>query len=122
MDIDASNMDVEWANRPDEVMEYCVRDAALPLDILHAIQAIRRKEAVAAVAKVPFETASNGSTSQLLDSLVVRLADRREVAVPLTGSAEAKEGQITEDTFTMSKQDSIHGLQFSISRACIQAL
>ena len=95
MDIDASNMDVEWANRPDEVMEYCVRDAALPLDILHAIQAIRRKEAVAAVAKVPFETASNGSTSQLLDSLVVRLADRREVAVPLTGSAEAKEGQIT---------------------------
>ena len=95
IDIDASNMDEEWANRPDEVMEYCVRDAALPLDILHAIQAIRRKEAVASVAKVAFETAANGSTSQLLDSLVIRLADRKNVAVPLTGSAEAKEGQIT---------------------------
>ena len=95
MDIDASEMDREWANRPDEVMAYCARDAALPLDILGAIQAVRRKEAVAAVAKVPFETAANGSTSQLIDSLVIRMADRQAVAVPLTGSAEAKEGQIT---------------------------
>jgi DNA polymerase I len=95
MDVDASNMDEEWANRPDEVLAYCVRDAELPLDILGAIQAVRRKEAVAAVAKVPFETAANGSTSQLIDSLVIRLADAQQVAVPLTGSAEAKEGQIT---------------------------
>lgn len=95
MDVDASNMDHEWATRPDEVMEYCVRDAELPLDILQAIQAVRRKEAVASVAKVPFETAANGSTSQLIDSLVIRLADSKHVAVPLTGSAEAKEGQIT---------------------------
>jgi DNA polymerase I len=95
MDVDASNMDEEWATRPDEVMAYCERDAELPLDILQAIQAVRRKEAVAAVAKVPFETAANGSTSQLIDSLVIRLADRQQVAVPLTGSAEAKEGQIT---------------------------
>lgn len=95
MDIDASNMDVEWANRPAEVMEYCIRDAALPLDILQAIQVVRRKEAVAAVANVTFDTAANGSTSQLIDSLVIRLADQRNIAVPLTGSAEAKEGQIT---------------------------
>ena len=95
MDVDASNMDEEWATRPDEVLAYCVRDAELPLDILQAIQAVRRKEAVAAVAKVPFETAANGSTSQLIDSLVIRLADTQDVAVPLTGSADAKEGQIT---------------------------
>lgn len=95
MDVDASNMDHEWATRPEEVMAYCVRDAELPLDILQSIQAVRRKEAVASVAKVPFETAANGSTSQLIDSLVIRLADSKNVAVPLTGSAEAKEGQIT---------------------------
>ena len=34
LDVDASQMDMEWANRPDEVMEYCVRDTILPLDIL----------------------------------------------------------------------------------------
>ena len=95
MDVDASKMDMEWSNRPEEVMEYCIRDAALPLDILNALQVIRRKEAVAAVAKVTFDTAAIGSTSQLVDSLVIRLADSESVAVPLTGSAEAKEGQIT---------------------------
>ena len=95
MDVNASKMDMEWANRPDEVMEYCIRDAALPLDILNALQVIRRKEAVAAVAKVTFDSAAIGSTSQLVDSLVIRLADAEKVAVPLTGSAEAKEGQIT---------------------------
>ena len=95
MDVDASKMDQEWADRPDVVMEYCIRDAALPLDILNQLQVVRRKEAVAAVAKVSFDTAANGSSSQLVDSLIIRLADREMVAVPLTGSAEAKEGQIT---------------------------
>ena len=94
MDIDASQMDAEWAKRPEEVLAYCQRDAELPLDILQAIQVIRRKEAVGAVARVPFDTAANGSTSQLIDSLVIRLADQLNVAVPLTGSADAKEEQI----------------------------
>jgi len=84
MDIDASKMDEEWANRPDEVVEYCARDAELPLAILRAIQAVRRKEALGVVAKVSFDTAANGSTSQLLDSLVIRLADKRNIAVPMT--------------------------------------
>ena len=95
MDVDASKMDEEWAARPDVVMEYCIRDADLPLDILEELQAIRRKEATAAVAKVNFDTAANGSSSQLVDSLIIRLADRENVAVPLTGSAEPKQGQIT---------------------------
>jgi len=94
MDVDASKMDEEWANRPDVVIEYCLRDAELPLDIMHAIQAFRRKEAVAAVAKVSLDTSANGTTSQLIDSLVIRMADRTGIGVPLTGSADKKEGQI----------------------------
>ncbi len=95
MDVDASKMDEEWAVRPEVVIEYCLRDAELPLDIMHQIQAFRRKEAVAAVAKVSLDTSANGTTSQLIDSLVIRLADRSEIGVPLTGSADKKEGQIT---------------------------
>jgi len=94
IDIDASNMDEEWANRPEEVIEYCLRDAELPLDIMHKIQAFRRKEAVASVAKVTLDTSANGTTSQLIDSLVIRMADRTGIGVPLTGSADRKEGQI----------------------------
>ena len=40
MDIDASKMDEEWASRPDEVLEYCVRDTVLPLDILEKMKSI----------------------------------------------------------------------------------
>ena len=94
MDVDASNMDEEWATRPDVVMDYCLRDAEIPIDIMHEIQAFRRKEAIAAVAKVPLDVSANGTTSQLIDSLVIRLADRTNIGVPMTGSAERKEGQI----------------------------
>lgn len=84
MDIDSSKMDEEWASRPNEVLEYCARDAELPLSILRSIQAVRRKEAVAAVAKTSLDIAANGVTSQLLDSLAIRYADQNNIAVPMT--------------------------------------
>ena len=84
MDVDSSRMDEEWAARPDVVLEYCAQDALLPIEILDAISATARKEALAAVGKVPLETAIIGTTSQWVDSLVIRLADRENIAVPMT--------------------------------------
>jgi DNA polymerase I len=84
MDVDASQMDKEWAERPDVVMEYCVQDTILPLEILWRISAVKRKEALASVAGVPLEVAISGTTSQWIDSLVIRLADRENIAVPRT--------------------------------------
>jgi len=84
MDIDSSKMDEEWATRPEEVLKYCERDAELPLSILRSIQAVRRKEAIAAVAKTSLDVAANGVTSQLLDSLAIRYADANDIAVPMT--------------------------------------
>ena len=94
LDIDASKMDEEWAARPDEVMEYCVRDTHLPLDILAHLQSVERKEALAAVAKTTVETAAAGTTSQWIDSLVIRLADRENIAVPMTQSGPRRRDQI----------------------------
>ncbi len=96
MDIDSSRMDEEWAARPDEVLEYCLRDALLPLEILHRIRAVERKEALAAVARTPLDTAISGTTSQWLDSLAIRLADRDSIAIPRTrrgGRAEGVRGE-----------------------------
>ena len=95
LDIDASQMDKEWAERPEEVLEYCVRDTVLPLDILDRLQSVARKEALASVSLTTVETASSGTTSQWLDSLVIRLADRRNVSVPTTNSGPRRRDQIT---------------------------
>ncbi len=84
MEIDASKMDEEWKNRPDEVLRYCVMDTILPLEILDAIHAIRSKEALASVSKIPIQRAISGTTSQWIDSLMIRLADRENIAVPQT--------------------------------------
>ena len=84
MDIDASRMDEEWSQRPDEVLRYCVMDTVLPIEILEAIHAIRSKEALSSVARMPFQRAVGGTTSQWIDSLMVRLADREKVAIPRT--------------------------------------
>ena len=94
LDIVASEMDREWAERPKEVLEYCVRDTVLPLDILDRLQSVARKEALASVSLTTVETASSGTTSQWLDSLVIRLADRRSVAVPTTNSGSRRRDQI----------------------------
>ena len=100
MDVDASRMDEEWASRPDVVLDYCAQDALLPIEILNAISATARKEALAAVGKVPLETTIIGSTSQWLDSLVIRLADRENIAVPMTrrgGKSDAITGGYVHD-------------------------
>ena len=94
LDVDASQMDIEWANRPEEVMEYCVRDTILPLDILERLKSIPRKEALASVSSTTVETASAGTTSQWIDSLVVRLADRNHVAIPMTNRTTGRREQI----------------------------
>ena len=84
LDVDASRMDEEWAKRPMEVIQYCLRDTYLPLDILSHLQSVQEKEALASVAKTSFSTAATETTSQWIDSLVIRLADRENVAVPTT--------------------------------------
>ena len=94
MDIDASRMDEEWAARPDEVLEYCVRDSVLPIDILGKMKSVARKEALASVSLTTVETAATSTTSRWIDSLVIRLADREGVAVPTTNAGPRKRDQI----------------------------
>ena len=89
MDVDASKMDKEWEERPDVVMQYCVQDTILPLRILTQIRAVQTKEALASVAAVPLEVAISGTTSQWIDSLVIRLADRENIAVPRTNRSNS---------------------------------
>ena len=74
-------------------MEYCVRDTHLPLDILGHLQSVERK-APGGGCKHYVETAAAGTTSQWIDSLVIRLADKEKIAVPMTKSGPRRRDQI----------------------------
>ena len=97
LDVDASRMDEEWAKgetRRKEILEYCLRDTLLPLDILDKLKSTARKEALASVSLTTVDIASTSTTSRWIDSLVIRLADRKGVAVPNTNQGPRKRGKI----------------------------
>ncbi|HIH02093.1 TPA: DNA polymerase II [Thermoplasmata archaeon] len=83
-DVDPKKMDEEWENDKERVMQYCVQDAHLALRVLEKVAILNRNMDLAAVSKLPLDDVVNGTTSQLIDSILIREADRRGVAVPMT--------------------------------------
>ncbi|MEM3396744.1 MAG: DNA polymerase domain-containing protein [Thermoplasmata archaeon] len=90
-DVNRLKIDEEWKERREAVISYCIKDAELALRILEEIAEISRGMDIAAVAKLPLDDAINGRTSTLIDSLIIREADRRKVGVPMNkfGGSEA---------------------------------
>jgi DNA polymerase I len=100
-DVDPKKMDDEWAADKVKVMKYCTHDAHLALRVLEKIAMLNRSMDLAAVSKLPLDDVVNGTTSQLIDSILIRLADRNNVAVPMTTrnyeDTEAIEGGYVHD-------------------------
>ncbi len=82
--IDRLKIADEWKNRKDEVITYCVKDARLTLEIFRKLRAMDRNMFMAAVAKLPLDDVSNGGTSNYVDSILIRQADRENIGVPMT--------------------------------------
>ncbi len=87
LDVDPAQMDQEWEADRAKVVRYCQQDAALALRLLEKVSALNRYMDLAAVAKLPLDDALNGRTSQLLDSILIREADRKGLGVPMTRRA-----------------------------------
>jgi DNA polymerase I len=85
IDVDRLKIDEEWRNNRERVLEYCEKDAELALKILEKTKVLDRSMDMATVSKLPLDDAMNSGASQLVDSLLIRAADRRGVATPLTG-------------------------------------
>ena len=85
LDIDRTNIDEEWEKRKEEVIEYCKRDAELALRILLKIGIINKYLDLATVTKFPLGDVIHSGTSNWVDSLLIREADRRGIGVPLQG-------------------------------------
>lgn len=99
LDVDPARIDEEWAADQKKVLEYCTKDAELALRVLEKVAILEKYLDIAAVARLPLDDALNGTTSQLIDALLIREADRssvtpggsERVGVPLTNRAEEYE-------------------------------
>jgi DNA polymerase I len=94
IDVDPSKMDEEWTNNREKVLEYCTKDAELALRILLKVENIRKGMDLAAVSKLPAEDVLTSGSSQLADSLLIRAADRKGIAVPMMGGRRSDSEQI----------------------------
>jgi len=65
-------------------MDYCLEDAKLALEILEHIMVIQKYQHIGSVSKLPLDDVINGMTSNMIDSLMIRLADSKGVGVPMT--------------------------------------
>ncbi len=92
-DVNPLEMDQEWKDDPKKVKEYCLKDAELALEILLELGSLEKAMDMATVSKLPVEEGLNGRTSTLVDSILIRAADRKGIAVPLTGGG-TKKGKI----------------------------
>ncbi len=93
-DVDRLNIMEEYRRRPREVIEYCIKDADLTLRIMEKMRVVDRNMFMSTVTKLPLEDTTNGGTSNYVDSLLIRLATQRNIAVPMTASQMLKDRAI----------------------------
>ena len=82
-ELERGKIDEEWERDKDKVIRYCIQDAELSLRILERVRRIEKTLDLAAVSKLPLEDVLHGRTSNLIDSILIRAADRALVAVPM---------------------------------------
>ncbi len=82
-DVDRGRIDEEWQRDPEQVVSYCLKDAELSLRILEKLSSVEKAMDLAAVSKLPLDDVLNGRTSNLIDSILIRIADRGGVGVPM---------------------------------------
>ena len=82
-ELERRKIDEEWERDQDKVIRYCINDAELSLKILERVRRIEKTLDLAAVGKLPLEDVLHGRTSNLIDSILIRAADRARVAVPM---------------------------------------
>ena len=99
LDVEPSKMDEEWGRDRQKVMRYCLKDAELALRVLEYVGSLRRTMDLAAVSKLPMDDVQTSGNSSLIDSILIREADRvpppyGPVGVPLTGNFDDDEEAI----------------------------
>jgi DNA polymerase I len=112
--INSSKIDQEWANRKQEVVDYCLKDCELALRILihPKINSLNKFMDVAIPAKLPIKETAGGQT-RLIESVLIRMADRENFAVPCNNNEPYEyEGAFVVDSI-VGFHEWVIGLDFS---------
>jgi len=83
-EVDPLKIEELWEKDRERVISYCIKDSELALRILDYTDVLRKYMDISSVAKLPLEDTLNGTTSVLIDSILIRAADRRGIGVPCT--------------------------------------
>ncbi len=94
LDVDRINIDSEWENNRNKVIEYCIKDSKLALMILEKIEVVDKYLNMSTVSLLPLDDVWNSGNSTLIDSLLIREADRRNIAVPMNNFTNQQEDKI----------------------------
>ncbi len=94
MDVDRLNIDGEWQNNRNKVIEYCIKDARLAMLILEKIEVIDKYLNMSTVSMIPLDDVWNSGNSTLIDSLLIRESDRRGIGVPMNNFTNQNEDKI----------------------------
>ncbi|KJE49172.1 MULTISPECIES: DNA-directed DNA polymerase [unclassified Acidiplasma] len=89
--VDRLNIEDEWKNRKDDVIKYCIKDAYLALEIYRKIRILDRNLYMSTVSMLPLDDVTNGGTSTYVDSILIRRADRLNIAVPMSARSASNE-------------------------------
>jgi len=108
LDVDAKDIDNEWRADRSKVLEYCQIDSDLALEILNELKVVNSYSDLASVAKLPLYTVFEGHSSRLIDSFVIREADRRGFAVPTSKRYDPKAGKNVEGATVLEYTKGIH--------------
>jgi len=82
MFIPNKDIDAMWEKDENYVKAYCLHDAELAWKIVEHIQILNKSMDLATVSKLPLDDIVNGSTSTMIDSIMIRAADRAHIGVP----------------------------------------
>jgi len=81
--IDRLHIEDEWKNRRDEVIAYCIKDADLTMRVFEKLMVMNRLMYMSSVTKLPLDDVANVGTSNYVDSILIRAADRENIGVPM---------------------------------------
>ena len=91
MDVDRAHIDEEWEKDAERVKTYCLKDAELALRVLLKVRRLEKCLDMSTVSKLPLDDVLNGRTSNLIDSILIRRADRAKVGVPMMRTKQGGE-------------------------------